>query len=489
MQPLHPTLTLLAAGDGADPRMHGLSLLHGWFPVALQVVAAILLVAAVGIRTRRWWLVWLPVAVAVGGAAALVAHWYVDSEGLAGDPAPRSLWIWVGLSGVALVVLLVGWRGARWWRRGVSILAVPMCLLGTGVALNLWVGYFPTVQIAWSNLTAGDLPDQTDMAAVTAMRDQGAVPAHGAVVPVDIPSDKSHFKHRTEYVYLPPAWFGSGGASLPTVMMIAGEFNTTSDWPRTGNAIATLDTFAAAHGGYAPVFVFVDAGGSFNNDTECVDGPRGNVASHLTQDVVPYMESTFGVSARSANWGIVGWSMGGTCAVDLTVMHPDLFSAFVDIAGDQTPNAGTKEQTIARLYGGNADLWSTYDPASVMARHGRYDGVSGWFAVSSDKPPTEQEMAKYSHGTGTGLGGQDAMGRPGDAMKAATELCSEGRAAGMDCAVVPEPGKHTWPFATKVFSDSLPWLAGRLGTPQVPRTPLPAGVALQGDAADPPAGQ
>ncbi len=46
--------------------------------------------------------------------------------------------------------------------------------------------------------------------------------------------------------------------------------------------------------------------------------------------------------------------MGGTCAVDLTVMHPELFSTFVDIAGDMGPNAGTKEQTIARIYGGDA---------------------------------------------------------------------------------------------------------------------------------------
>ncbi len=43
--------------------------------------------------------------------------------------------------------------------------------------------------------------------------------------------------------------------------------------------------------------------------------------------------------------------MGGTCAVDLTVMHPDKFSAFLDIAGDYFPNTGSKPQTIARLFG------------------------------------------------------------------------------------------------------------------------------------------
>jgi predicted component of type VI protein secretion system len=34
-------------------------------------------------------------------------------------------------------------------------------------------------------------------------------------------------------------------------------------------------------------------------------------------------------------------------------------------------------------------------------------------------------------------------------------------------------GKHDWPFAANAFAAALPWLAGRLGTPGVRRTPLP----------------
>ena len=155
-------------------------------------------------------------------------------------------------------------------------------------------------------------------------------------------------------------------------MMIGGEFNTPADWLRTGNAIKTIDDFAAAHHGNAPVFVFVDSGGAFNNDTECVNGARGNAADHLTKDVVPFMVSTFGVSPSGANWGVVGWSMGGTCAVDLTVMHPDMFSTFEDIAGDLAPNSGNRDQTIARLFRGNADAFAAFDPATVITRHGPY---------------------------------------------------------------------------------------------------------------------
>ena len=169
----------------------------------------------------------------------------------------------------------------------------------------------------------------------------------GKLVAVDIPDSASGFAHRTEYIYLPPAWFaGDTPAALPVVMMVAGEFNTPADWIRSGDIVPSVDAFAQAHGGEAPILVFVDAGGRFNNDTECVDGPRGAAADHLTEDVRPYVVATFGASASASQWPAAGWSMGGTCAVDLTVMHPELFDTFVDIAGDTGPTAGTKDQTI-----------------------------------------------------------------------------------------------------------------------------------------------
>jgi S-formylglutathione hydrolase FrmB len=473
-----PTLTiaatLLADAVPVAPNHRGLSLLHGWLPGTIEAITATVLLLAVGWRERRWRLIWLPIAILIGVIAATWAHWYVDAQGMADDPAPPALWVWVGLSGLALTVSIVGWNSARWWRRAVSFVAIPLCVLSTGLAINQWVGYFPTVQTAWNQLTAGPLPDETDMPTVIAMQQKHEVPAHGTVVPVNIPADASGFKHRTELVYLPPAWYATNPPpKLPAVMMIAGEFNTPADWLRTGSAAKTIDDFARAHGGNAPVFVFADSGGSFNNDTECVNGSRGNVADHLTKDVVPYMISHFGVSPASANWGLVGWSMGGTCAVDLTVMHPELFSAFVDIAGDLGPTAGTKEQTIARLFRGDANAWAAFDPTTVITKHGPYQGVSGWFAISST-PATPRKNVDAGSNDASGLGGRDAAGNPGDQTEAAKTLCALGKANGVDCGIVSTPGKHDWPFAADAFASSLPWLAGQMNTPGVPRILLPA---------------
>jgi S-formylglutathione hydrolase FrmB len=408
------------------------------------------------------------------GVAALVtalSYWYITSLGVAGDPAPASLWLWIAMSGLAIAVLLLGWPGARWWRRAMAVLLVPLCVLCAALALNGWVGYFPTVLAAWNQLTSGPLPDQIDRLRVTEMQVAGTRPAKGVVVPVNINSNASHFPHRPELVYLPPAWFSSNPPPrLPTVMMIGSAFNTPADWLRAGGAFDTIDNFAAHHQGFAPALVFVDATGAFDNDTECVNGSRGNAADHLTRDVVPFVVSNFGVSADRANWGLAGWSMGGTCAVDLAVTHPDMFSAFVDIAGDRSPNVGTKEQTLARLFGGNTAAWAAFDPVTVMTRHGHYTGVSGWFDVPASSGP--RNLAQEAS-PGLTTSSTDPAANPEGQDAAANALCTAATAHGITCAVVTQPGKHDWPFAAQAFAASLPWLASTLGTPSVEPVRLP----------------
>jgi S-formylglutathione hydrolase FrmB len=412
----------------ADPLHQHISLMHGWAPTTVQAVATAFLLLAFGRRSARWGIVSLPLALIVGVATAAIAPWCIDSAGLADDPAPQALWIWIGLTGLAAAVLLLGWRRARWWRRGASLMAVPLCLLSSALALNVWVGYFPTVQTAWNQLTSRPLPDQTDVSTVTAMHSKKAMPAQGTIVPVTIADTASQFKHRGEFVYLPPAWYATDPPpKLPVVMMIGGEFNTPADWLRAGDAVKTIDGFASGHGGDAPVFVFADSGGAFNNDTECVNGTRGNAADHLTKDVVPFMASNFGVSIDHADWGVVGWSMGGTCFVDLTVMHPEMFSAFVDISGDLGPNSGTKAQTTARPFGGNAAAWAAFDPSTVIIGHGHYAAVAGWFAISDSPAPSRRVRNAAAY-----LGNQRA---------AANSLCILGSANGIMC------------------SDSNPWSA------------------------------
>lgn len=415
--------------------------MHGWLPVGVQVLAALALLAVLVRPGRRWWAVWVPPAVVLAAATAFVAAGLADGAGLVADPAPVSLWVWAGAITGALVLAVAGWRRARWWRRGAAVLAVPLAALAAVVVLNQWVGYVPTTGVAWAQASGAPLPDEVDEGSLGGP--VATPPPAGAVVPIDTGNAASGFVHRQEYVYLPPAWFSARDrTALPVVMMIGGEFSVATDWIRTGNAVAVADRYAAAHGGLAPVLVFPDASGSFQNDTECVNGTRGRAADHLTGDVRPYVIAHFGLSPDPARWGAAGFSTGGTCALDLAVMHPDRFGTFDDISGDRAPNVGSKAQTIARLFGGDAAAYDAFDPAVVLARHGRYADLSGRFDVGATGPVAQRT--------------------------AAADLCADAERVAVRCAVRTSPGGHNWQFAARTFDAELDWLTGRLAAQSPP---------------------
>ena len=359
------------------------------------------------------------------------------------------------LTGFAAAVLVAGWRRARWWRRGVTVMALPLSLLCAALALNLWVGYFPTVQTAWNQLTAGPLPDQTDQVTVTAMQQRATRFRQRALwCSVDISDAASGFRHRGELVYLPPAWYATNPPpQLPTVMMIGGEFNTPADWLRTGDAIKTIDDFAAAHRGNAPVLVFVDPGGAFNNDTECVNGSRGNAADHLTKDVVPYMVSNFGVSPDRGQLGhrrmVDGRHLRRRPRGDAP-RHVQRIRGHRRRYRPELRHQGPDHRrgcSAATPTRGRRSTRRRSSPGTARTR-----GVAGWFDVNGSTATVQRAK--------------------NDQAAAANSLCALGAANGIDCAVVSQPGKHDWPFAAHAFAAALPWLAGQIGTPDVP--PFPA---------------
>src|SRR4051794_32150161 len=52
---------------------HHLSLMHGWIPMTVQVMAAVAVLVAIGRRTRRWRVGWLPLAIICGAGPTAAA--------------------------------------------------------------------------------------------------------------------------------------------------------------------------------------------------------------------------------------------------------------------------------------------------------------------------------------------------------------------------------------------------------------------------------
>ncbi|HZX02800.1 alpha/beta hydrolase [Kribbella sp.] len=418
------------------------SLLRGWFPVTVQVVAAVVLLVAVGWRDRRWRLRVLPVLVVVTVGLALLAAYPGAQAVRQVDPVPFAVWFWLGAAAGALLVLVVGWRTARWWRRGMAVLAAALAAFACANGINQFVGYYPTIGAVIDDWTHAPLPGQTSLKGAVKAAGAASVPAAGKLVEVTIPATYSHFVHRHELVYLPPRWFvGHRRPVLPVVELIGGQRGGPGDWVRLGNAVQLADGYAHDHGGYAPILVFADPTGTFSNDTECVNGPRGNAADHLARDIPAYVEKTFGASRDPRQWAIAGFSMGGTCALDLTVQYPEVFKHFVDISGDLVPYTGTPAQTLHDLYGGNVAAQHANEAILVMRAHGPYTGVTGQFLTSADEVRHQNE---------------------------AQELSRAGAKVGIHSLVVITPGAHTWQFAAPAFATAFPWLVTQLTHPANP---------------------
>ncbi|MDX3001736.1 alpha/beta hydrolase-fold protein [Kribbella solani] len=418
--------------------MQTVSLLKGWFPLVVALLAAGMLLLAVGWRDQTWRLRRVPVVAVVAVIVTLLLS--SNSASLLGitDPLPANVWIWAGCAIGALLVLAVGWRSAGWWRRGAALAAALLAAFVCANGVNQFVGYYPTIGAVWDDWTHTPLPGVTSISSVKHHPPtDGNILPEGKLVGVTIPSTRSGFKHRQELVYLPPTWFRGPAfrPTLPVVELIGGERGGPPDWVRLGNAVQTANSYAARHNGYAPILVFVDATGGFSNDTECVNGRHGQAEDHLVRDVPEYIVKTFDTTADPNRWGVAGFSMGGTCALGLVVEHPDVFRHFVDISGDLTPNSGNAEQTLSDLYGGSTKDRALHDPQTVMRVHGPYTGVSGLFLVSKHETIHIREA--------------------GDLSRAAAKV-------GIKTQLIVSPGTHVWQFAAPAFAQAFPWFVSQL---------------------------
>lgn len=417
--------------------MFRFSLISGWFPPVVVVSALVALVWAVRDRWPGWWkrvgLSAVVTTVVVGVAAA-----YITATHALEFSWPPSFYLWIGLALFTAGLAVLGWRHAPGRRRVRFGIATALTWAMALTLINSHYGYYPSA-VSLAGETALHHASEADLARLSAGGDAmgvGAGPLRfGRTVSVEIPATTSHFRHRRSLVYLPPAWFTLPHPQLPVIVLLAGTPGLTSDWTRAAFADRTADHFAAAHGGRAPILVLADHNGSDLGDSECVDGPRGAAESYLTVDVPRFVAERFHTARGGAHWAVAGLSEGGTCAVTLSLRHPDVFGTFGDFSGDLAPNMGGPGRTARLLYGGDLSQIAQHDPLQLLASRPA-PAVAGWF-----------EVGQEDH-------------RP---RRCTERLARAAVAAGLDVQLVVRHGHHSFPFWGASFRHSLPWLAQHVG--------------------------
>jgi uncharacterized membrane protein YqjE len=113
----------------------GISLISGWFPSTVVVIALAVLALAVGWRTLRWRVAVLGLGVlAIGLTAGIWA--YVTANQLIVPALPLMAYSWAAAVVFSVLVAIAGWPSARPRQRALGPVSVLLTTLMTACLVN-----------------------------------------------------------------------------------------------------------------------------------------------------------------------------------------------------------------------------------------------------------------------------------------------------------------------------------------------------------------
>lgn len=202
-------------------------------------------------------------------------------------------------------------------------------------------------------------PHGADLAGLN--RDEKNLAQTGELLGITINGAHTGISVGGAYIYLPPQYFqpAYAHAKFPAVLTITGY--PASPWglidrlnvPGTAAALVSQKKIRPA------VYVMMNSSVAMPRDFECTNVPAGlQVETFFTQDVPLAIERAFRVSTGPGNWGAMGYSTGGYCAVKFAMLDPARFSAAVSLAGYYT---ATEDNTTGSLYGNSVGYQNLND--------------------------------------------------------------------------------------------------------------------------------
>lgn len=229
---------------------------------------------------------------------------------------------------------------------------------------------------------------------------------HGTVVPWVIPGTASGIRPKPALLYL-PAEYGDPAASrvrYPVVELLDGFPANPGSWTGALQVQSTLDRMIGSGQSLPFVAVMPTTNVAIPRDTQCVNAVRGpQVETYLTRDVRAAVAAAVRVQTDARGWGLMGYSSGGYCALNLAMRHPDLFSATVSLSGyafpaqDPTTGAGRLFYHDRALIEQNSPLWEAqhwnrHKALNVLAITSRQDWYSYrdtvWLAAAAKAHPS-----------------------------------------------------------------------------------------------------
>ena len=350
-----------------------------------------------------------------------------------------------------LVIAILLWRTHKVWRWVFVVLFVVTGLTAVGDWVNTRYAYYDTLADLFGVATypapasaPAIQPQPTATTSVPSVQPQPttttSAPAvqaqpNGVVTTIAIPDTNSSFGRFDANVWLPPQYFTDTRAHFPVILLLHGNPGGNRDW--LNGSFAAQTGLASAQAGKPVILVFptVLRPGA-TSDSLCLDtASQGNAETYLLKDVVPTIDNTFRTNVDARQRGIGGLSMGGYCALNLGLKHPDVFQISLDFSGETYPVADTLPGGLQQLFGPN------YQQQADANDPSKY-----WSQLDGSKGPA---LFLYS---GTG----DAA-----ILSAMQKLAPELKSKGFTVEQQSGPGAHEFATFGNGFKAALPWAAAR----------------------------
>ncbi|MFG2773688.1 alpha/beta hydrolase [Streptomyces sp. NPDC048350] len=237
------------------------------------------------------------------------------------------------------------------------------------------------------------------------------------------------------YVYLPPEYFQKeyAASAFPASVVLTGYPGTAENLLKGLKYPKTAFTQAKEKKMRPMILVMLRPTVAPPRDTECVNVPGGpQTETFFAEDLPKAVSETYRVGTKARNWGFMGNSTGGYCALKIALHHPDRFAAG---AGFSAYYRAAEDVTTGDLFHGDDKARKRADLLWSLDRLPQ--GASSSFLVTTSK-----------QGEGNLRGTLDFIKK----VKAPARVSS----------ITLESGGHNFNTWNREIPPGLVWMSGRL---------------------------
>ena len=244
------------------------------------------------------------------------------------------------------------------------------------------------------------------------------------------------------FVYLPPQYFQKGYARMrfPVIVAMSGYPGSIYNLAQGLRVWQTSQALMRQGRMQPTVIVEIRPTIAPPRDTECVDVPGGpQTETFLAKDLPDALKSAYRVGHSATAWGALGYSSGGTCALQLTMRDPKVYTS----AAALSPDFSIKQDiTTGNLFGGGAARQKRIDSHNLF-----------WRLKHLPIPQVSILVAASKHGD-EGI------------YPKAQDFLRQAKAPVRTASIFPDHGDHNFNTWTSEMPAALTWQSQQLTFPQ-----------------------